>query len=478
MPRPRLLFVTGKLAEPALRRTLADLAPRAGFEYDVAVLPITVAALAAAPWVARHLSVPAGVDRVVLPGLCAGDLAPVQALTPAPVERGPKDLRDLADFFQASPSAADYGAYDIAILAEINHAPRLPREELLAQARALHADGADLIDVGCDPGDPWPDVGDAVKALRDEGMRVSIDSFNLAEVEAAVTAGAELVLSVNGSNVAAARSWGCEVVVLPDVLATLEGLDRTVEALTGWGVPFRIDPVIEPIGFGFAESLGRFLEVRRRYPGAEMMMGVGNLTELTDADSAGLNALLLGFCQEVGVRSVLTTQVINWCRSCVRELDLARRLVHHAVTRRALPKHLAPDLVLLRDPKLRVHGAVALAELASRITDRNYRLFAEAGRLHVINNKMHLEGADPFALFEELHKRDPVDPSHAFYLGWEMAKAVAALTLGKNYTQDQALRWGFLSVPEESHQDRMRKSEVGSRGEGAGPPHEEGKSEG
>jgi hypothetical protein len=31
-----------------------------------------------------------------------------------------------------------------------------------------------------------------------------------------------------------------------------------------------------------------------------------------------------------------------------------------------------------------------------------------------------------------------------------MAKAVTALTLGKNYTQDQALRWGFLSVAERS----------------------------
>ncbi len=453
----RLLFVTGKLAETALRRTLAELAPRAGFDYDVAVLPITVAALAATPWIARHLSIPAGVDRVVLPGLCAGDLAPVQALTAAPVERGPKDLRDLPDFFRAAPAAADYGAYDIAILAEINHAPRLPCEDLLAQARALQAAGADVIDVGCDPGDAWPGVGAAVRELRGEGMRVSIDSFNPTEVEAAVRAGAELVLSVNGGNVAAARSWGVEVVVLPDVLATLEGLDRTVEALTGWGVPFRIDPVIEPIGFGFAESLGRYLEVRRRYRGAAMMMGVGNLTELTDADSAAINVLLLGFCQELGVRSVLTTQVIPWCRSCVRELDLSRRLVHYACTRRVLPKHLAPELVLLRDPKVRAHGAAVLADLAARVADRNYRLFAEEGRLHVINHAMHLEGTDPFALFDELQRRDPVDPSHAFYLGWEMAKAVTALTLGKNYTQDQALRWGFLTVPEKSHQAKMKE---------------------
>jgi dihydropteroate synthase len=474
MRRPHLLFVTGKLAEPALRRTLADLAPRAGFDYTVRVLPITVAALAAAPWVARHLQIPEGVDRVVLPGLCAGDLAPVQAITAAPVGRGPNDLRDLPDFFRAArPDADGYGAYDIAIIAEINHAPRLGRDELLAQARSLHVDGADVIDVGCDPGDAWAGVGDAVRALRDEGLRVSIDSFNPAEVEAAVKAGAELVLSVNGGNAAAARSWGCEVVVLPDELATLGGLDRTVEALTGWGVPFRIDPVIEPIGFGFAASLGRYLEVRRRYPGAEMLMGVGNLTELTDADSAGLNVLLLGFCQEVGVRSVLTTQVINWCRTCVRELALARRLVHHACTRRVLPKHLEPDLVLLRDPKLREHGAAGLAELAARLTDRNFRLFAEGGLIHVLNNAMSLSGPDPFALFDELHARQPVDPSHAFYLGWEMAKAATALALGKNYAQDQALRWGFLTVPEQSPQGKMRRSEGSGRDEERKPSHDE-----
>ena len=44
---PHLLFVTGKLAEPALRKTLAELAAaQADFRYSVAVLPISVAALA------------------------------------------------------------------------------------------------------------------------------------------------------------------------------------------------------------------------------------------------------------------------------------------------------------------------------------------------------------------------------------------------------------------------------------------------
>ncbi len=456
---PHILFVTGKLAEPALRRTLADVAPQAGFEYSVAVLPITVAALMTAPWAARHLAVPAGIDRVLLPGWCAGDLASVEAIAKVPVERGPKDLRDLPAYFGRRPGPPPgYGAHDIAILAEINHAPHLPPSDLLATAESLRAEGADLIDVGCDPGATWAGVGDAIKALRGAGLRVSIDSFDPVEVEAAVKAGAELVLSVNTSNLTAARSWGCEVVAVPDVPATLEGLDRTVEALRGWGVPFRIDPVIEPIGFGFAASLGRYLEVRRRYPQAEMMMGVGNLTELTDADSAAVNVVLLGFCQELGVRSVLTTQVINWCRSCVRELALARRLVHHALTQRVLPKHLEPDLVLLRDPRVQVYGEATLAELAQRVTDRNFRLFAERGLLHVINGKMYLRGSDPFDLFERMQARGAIDPSHAFYLGYEMAKAVTALTLGKNYVQDQALRWGFLTRPEESHRGGIAKS--------------------
>ena len=376
------------------------------------------------------------------------------------IERGPKDLRDLPEYLGGRGGRPkDYGQFHIEILAEINHAPKLSRDEILQLACRGRDSGADVVDLGCDPGSVWREAGDAVKMLRDEGFRVSIDTFEPREAEAALANGAELVLSVNGTNLEEARRWHetfpqVEVVVIPDTPSDLDSLDRSIQALSKWGVRFRIDPILEPIGFGFAASLGRYLETRRRYPDVEIMMGIGNLTELTDVDSAGVNVLLAGFCQELGIRSILTTEVINWCRSAVKEFDLARRLVYHAVSQKVLPKHLEPGLVMLRDPKQYELGVEGLAELARRITDRNYRIFVERGEIHVLSGSMYVHGTDPFTLFEAMRQADSkLDASHSFYLGYEMAKAVTALTLDKNYAQDQALRWGFLTVPEISHRE-------------------------
>src|SRR6202011_2390590 len=126
----------------------------------------------------------------LLPGLCAGDPAVVAERAGVPVERGPKDMRDLPEFFgHGRGLRPGYGAFDIAILAEINHGPRLEPAELLGRALAARAAGADVIDLGCDPGETWAGAADTVRALRDQDLRVSIDSFNPVEVTAAVAAG-------------------------------------------------------------------------------------------------------------------------------------------------------------------------------------------------------------------------------------------------------------------------------------------------
>ena len=215
--------------------------------------------------------------------------------------------------------------------------------------------------------------------------------------------------------------------------------------------------MIEPIGFGFAASLQRYFETRRRYPDAAMMMGVGNLTELTEVDSAGINFLLAALCEELRIGSVLTTEVINWGRTAVREFDLARRLVRYSVENRVLPKHLGGQLVMLRDPKLRAIGEEGLQQIAGRLTDPNFRIFAEGGQIHLMNRDGYWHGTDPYEVFDQMVATvGPLTSEHAFYLGVELNKARTALTLGKHYRQDEALRWGFLTVDEISALKRRK----------------------
>lgn len=449
--RRHIEFITGKLAAASLRRVVQPLADRVGFEFTITVMPITVAALMTPSWIAKRFEAADQATEIMLPGHCGPDLRPLIEKTSLPITLGPRDLNALPDFFgRPRETHESWGKHSIEILAEINHAPRLSAANLVQQAIQLRQAGADVIDVGCQPGEFWAGVGPCVRQLKEEGLRVSIDSFDPREVAAAVNAGAELVLSVNASNREAATDWGCEVVAIPDDPQTLAGLDETVNLLDKHSVPFRLDPILEPIGFGFAESLRRYHHVRERYPDAAMMMGIGNVTELTDVDSVGVNTLLLAICQEWKIGSVLTTQVINWARSCVKECDLARRLVHFAVENSVLPKRVDEQLVILRDPKLFPQGDETLQQLADAIRDPNFRIFAEDDKLHLMTRDLYLKHTDPFALFDAAMQCEStkIDASHAFYLGYELCKAVTALTLGKQYRQDQALDWGFLTRPE------------------------------
>ena len=447
------MFVTGKLAEPALRRVLAETS--LPFETDVAVMRITVAALMTTDWIARLIEVPPGTDLIMIPGLCEGDVGALSAKTGVRVEKGPKDLREIPQHFGRASAARDYGAWDIEILAEINNAPRMSREAIRTGAEYFRASGADVIDIGCTPGLAFPNLREVVGDLVAAKMRVSIDTFDAVEIREAVDAGAELVLSVNSTNIDVARDIagsGARVVVVPDLGASLDTLDPSIDKLEAWGVPYLLDPILEPIGFGFTASLERYAETRRRYPAAEMLMGVGNLTELTAADSTGVNAMLIAVCQELGIRSVLTTEVIPWAKGSVREIDVARQLMHYAVAHKTIPKGVDDRLVTVKDPAVLTYTEDELRALQAQITDPNFRIFADADAITVLNNDRFVRGTNIQEIFEQL---DVDEPTHAFYLGKELARASLAVTLGKTYRQEAALSWGYLTPPDDARSEHV-----------------------
>jgi dihydropteroate synthase-like protein len=460
-----ILFVTGKLAERSVREIVKPLASKHRFDFQIATMPITVAALMTSKWLIRHLHPEAEISLIVVPGYLQPEVDKIEQAVGIRVLAGPKDIRDLPLFFGGKQAGAvPLDDYSIEIIAEINHADRLSLEELGAQARAVVADGANIVDLGCSPGSQWLGIGDAVQCLVDEGIRVSVDSFDPQEVSIACRFGAELVLSVNSSNRKAAVDWGTEVVVIPDTPSDEKSLEESVNFLLGQGVAVRLDPILEPIGCGFAESLVRYSRTRAAFPNQKMMMGIGNITELTDADSAAINTLLLGFCEEQRIESVLTTQVINWARTSVKECDLARRVVHFAQSRRTPPKHVCDQLVMLRDERVTEFSEAALGELSIQIRDHNIRIFVANGQLQVVTKGVHIRGTDPFEVMDQLLRTpagQEIDASHAFYLGFELSKAKTALTLSKQYEQDQALNWGYLTENEPRHRlerKRLRKS--------------------
>jgi dihydropteroate synthase-like protein len=447
----RLLFVTGRLAAPALRDTLgrADLP----FDYDVAVMKISVAALMTTEWIARRLEVPQGVTSIMIPGLCEGEADVLSEHFGIPAEKGPADVKALPAWFGQADARSSYGERDIRVFAEINHVPRLDRDRVFELAQYYRDAGADVIDLGLSLGRSWLQEGPRVIAeLRDAGFELSIDTLDPDEILMADEAGVQYVLSLNGSNRHLAEHLSATPVLIPDTPEDLDSLDETIAHVQRLGKPYLVDPIIEPIGAGFAASLGRYLEVRRRHPDAEMFMGIGNLTELTEADTTGVSALLIGFCQELGIRNVLTTEVIHWARGAVQEAVLAAQLMHFATARGTPPKHIDARLLTVKDAEFRPYAEAELRELHAQITDPNFRIFADADWIYVFNAERFVKGTDFNEIFDQLGVDEA---THAFYLGKELMKATIARVLRKNYRQESPLDWGYMTFAE-PRRERVR----------------------
>ncbi|AEF99666.1 DUF6513 domain-containing protein [Methylomonas methanica] len=458
MSDERILFLTGKLAEKQLRQILAAMDP--DFYYKVKEMGVKVAALMTTDMIGRRLKDTEGATRIVIPGRCRGDIEALSQQLGVPVDRGPEEVKDLPQYFGKGAHHYDLSRYQTKIFAEIVDAPNISVEAVVERAYYYQEQGADVIDIGCLPGTPFPQLQECIGTLKQEGFTVSIDSLEDADLLAGGKAGADYMLSLTSKSLWIADEVATTPIIIPRTHGDLSCLDGVIDILQRKNRAFIVDPILDPIHFGFTESIVRNYQFRQRHPEVEMMLGVGNITELTHADTSGMNALLLGICSELNINHILATQVSKHACRAVKEADRARRIMYAAKQHDSLPKHIAPDLLTVHDNAPFPYRRDEIEVIAAEIRDPSYRIQTSSEGLHVFNRDGFHTALDPFDLFPKLGVES--DGGHAFYLGVELARAQIAWQLGKRFTQDQQLNWGCAAQGAETEADLHTFKPAGS----------------
>lgn len=440
-----IVFLTGRLAEQSLYRVLEGIAPVSAaspFTWEVREIGLQVAGLMTADMIRRRVALPLteGTSRMIVPGRCRGDLDALTEHYGVNVERGPEEVKDLPQFFGREARHVDLSRYETEIFAEIVDAPRLDLDGIAARARDYASQGADVIDIGCLPETPFPHLEDAVVMLKEQGYRVSVDSMLDDELLRGARAGADYLMSLNIDTLWLADEAACTPILVPREPRDTASLDAAIDVMRKRNRPFLADPILDPIPFGLAASIARYVSLRERHADIAIMMGVGNVTELTEADTSGINAVLLGMAAELRVSAVLTTSVSLHARRAVREADVARRVMHAARETQTLPKGISSDLSALHAKRPFPYSADEIDALAAAVRDPNFRVQVSAEGIHVYNRDGHRLETDPFALYPQLQLE--ADGGHAFYMGVQLARAEIAWQLGKRFDQDQPLDWG------------------------------------
>ncbi|MEM3677404.1 MAG: dihydropteroate synthase-like protein [Candidatus Bathyarchaeia archaeon] len=512
-----MALITGQLAKGMVER----FSKGCGVESRVIALPIQVASLMNATYIAREIKgYPLqGFDLILVPGLVKGDLKMVEESAGIPVFKGPKHaadiplvlgnigrvelskevpacellslelrMRALKAFEEADrrrdllhrpgnfelddlPLGVDY---PMRIAAEIVDAPLLSDEEIESKARYYVDSGANIVDVGMMAGGGRAeDAYRAVKTVKNAvKVPVSIDTFDPDEIKAAVKAGVDMVLSASKSNLKRLASIIGEeaVVVVPgEAYARQPHMERVkqLERLVGEAERLGLakvlaDPVLDPPQSpGIMRSLVAYQLFRERNPFIPLFMGVGNVTEMMDADSVGVNALLACMASELNVSVALTTEVSDKARGSVKELSRASKMAFIARLRGSPPKDLGLNLLVLKEERFRdqpypkdlesqVEVCRAPPPKPARMDPKGFFkiiLDRDEGTISAI----HYSGAsdkpclivkgrraeDIYAKLVELNLVS--DLRHASYIGYELAKAEVALKLGRSYVQDEDL---------------------------------------
>jgi dihydropteroate synthase-like protein len=476
----KVLAVTGRLAQDLVRASARDA--------DVLVLDTDIAAFITPQMLIQ--AAPKGYDLILLPGAITADFTEAEKALGMKIRLGPKHAADLGfvlkhmgevELSRSVPACVLFedamrkdalstleqlesdavpaltikdlkigGNSRMKVLAEIVDATMLTPKGLAEKIRYYEDQGADMIDLGL-PLNAVPSwVSSALKAAKEAtALPVSIDTIRPALILTGVEAGADLILSLNGKNLPkvgdAVAKAGVPAVVIPGP-GTIS-LEENLNAALAFGIKVIADPVLNPPLLGLAASLQGYMDFRKKYPDVPLFFGVGNVTELLDADSQGTNALLAAIGAEIGADILFTPEYSPKARGSVKELKTASEMMMLALNRKTPPKDLGVDLLLLKEKKPRQEEALPLeyeeasAEYSYEMDPAgSFRISIADGKIVARHESVAVVGSSARDILNTLIDRGLVSRlDHAGYLGRELEKAEVALALGRTYIQDEPL---------------------------------------
>jgi len=357
--------------------------------------------------------------------------------------------------------------FPMRVLAEIANAPLLSDSELLKRAQYFVESGANMVDIGMIAGETHVErIPRMVEILKNNlDVAVSIDTLNPMEIEEAVKSGVDLVLSLDHGNCEEVLPYleakNIPAVILPTdysknwVPKTVDERVNSIEELRKKceGIDVIADLILDPVNsHSIVDSIMacRKFKQNNRDP---VFFGVGNVTELLDTDSVGVNSLLAGIGMELGVSVLFTPEESGKTLGSVKELTVSSKMMFLAKNRKSIPKDIGINLVLYKD-KGKLDSSIEELDLDVPVVrgEEDYRfkqdpsgsfkIMAENGEVvavHYIKMKPQLiiKGRTAKAVYDEIVKRKLVTRiEHATYLGSELEKAEIAAKLNKKYLQD------------------------------------------
>ena len=363
--------------------------------------------------------------------------------------------------------------FPMRVLSEIASAPILSKEDLIKKAEFFVASGSDMIDIGMiageDRSDQIPDLIDTLRPIVGD-RPLSIDTLNPNEIRAAVEHGIDMVLSLDNGNYAELlpllKEKNVPAVILPTNFSEgfvphspeerIESMQKLVDACDGLDVV--CDLILDPVNSAsIVDSIISFNEFHK-IDKKPMFFGIGNVIELMDTDSVGVNALLAGIAMEIGASILFTPEESGKTHGSVRELAIASKMMFLAKYRQSIPKDLGIDLLVFKDKKKRFDlkqeaediPTIKQEEPMKFVRDKagSFKIRVEhditvkdsyISVTHFKRNQADIsfEGKTAREIYEEIIKKGLVTRmEHAAYLGSELQKAEIAMLTGKEYVQD------------------------------------------